>query len=153
MEEIIGVINNLSGHTYDILYDVIFTNERVVANLIQSPLEIARPTSTWTFIIGNWFSGQRDKRELAKISEERRKKLETLNLSEIISANPENFTLNYSDIENVEIKYSMFEYRLVFHLNGSGGKKRSREFTLKKPQLDQVREMVSRTPLQKIKES
>jgi hypothetical protein len=48
MEKIIGSLVGVNGHTFDIVYDLFFTTERVIAVIIRHPADNPRQfTSVW----------------------------------------------------------------------------------------------------------
>ena len=40
MERRIGFLERVSGHTYDTIYDLLFTTERVITLMVQHPTEV-----------------------------------------------------------------------------------------------------------------
>jgi hypothetical protein len=152
-EEIIGTVQKVSGHTYDSVFDLILTSERVVVAIIQRPEDFPVRLSTWSFLVGNRFSRSRQEAERLEISKERQLQLETFSLDKVIALNPGSFAILYQDISAVEIKQGLFDRFLIFHLAGTSKRGMSRTFTLKKKQLPLVRDLLSKTPLRNFKES
>jgi hypothetical protein len=136
-EKIIGSLVNVSGHTFDIRYDLFFTTERVIAVLIQHPSDSPLgATSFWkSALLGDVLSGQGGRRERIKTSQRRRRSLENMTPDELVNANPRNFAIPYSEIASAELTRQFFQWQLRFHLVGPSDKKGTVRFNLSKKQV------------------
>ena len=62
MDEVIESICGVSGHTYDEVYDLFFTEQRLVVIGVQSPNDVSPTNSPWAFLISNWFERNKEKK-------------------------------------------------------------------------------------------
>jgi hypothetical protein len=144
VEKIIGSLVNVSGHTFDIRYDLFFTTERVIAVLIQHPLDSPLgATSFWkSALLGDVLSGQGGKLERIRTSQRRRRSLEGMTPDELVSANPRNFAIPYSEITSAELTRRFFQQQLRFHLSKSPKTGRTVKFNLSKKQVPEAQRLL-----------
>jgi hypothetical protein len=144
VEEIIGTLHEVSGFTFDTLYDLIFTSERVVVVLILSPNDVV-PSETWrALLITGWLSKRNEQQQQQKIIRERHHQSQTLTLNELVLKNSNNFEIRYSDITSIEIKHRLFQYQLCFNFKGISKNKPQRKFIIQKIQIPDLKIMLSR---------
>lgn len=150
-EETIGTLHEVSSHSYDMLYDLQFTSERMIAILIQSPSDIQPSMSPWAFLIGDSFSKRKEQQERRKIAQERHDRYKNLTLDELVAASPDNFAIPYNTIESVEIKKKLLDYHLIFQISGITARKLKTDFLLKKNQVSEATLLLERVLSAKIK--
>jgi hypothetical protein len=150
-EKIIGSLVNVSGHTFDIRYDLFFTTERVIAVLIQHPSESPLGvTSFWkSALLGDVLSGQGGKLERIRAGQRRRRGLEGMTPDELVGANPRNFAIPYGEIASAEVRRRFFQWQLRFHLVGPSDKKGVVRFNLSKKQVAEAERLLEQTSLSK----
>jgi hypothetical protein len=151
MEDIIGSISGISGHTYDEVYDLFFTQLRLVVIGVQSPNDVSPTNSPWAFLISNWFERNKEKKALSKILKERRQEEKALTLDELIMTRSQNYAVKYADIATVEITNRFFENKLVIQYNVSSNQSRTISFTLRKEQIPEVRQIINKVLAPKLK--
>lgn len=151
MDEVIGSIYGVSGHTYDQLFDLFFTQQRLVVIGVQSPDDVSPTNSPWAFLISNWFERNKEKQALSKILKERREEEKTLTLDQLIMTRSQNYAIKYADIAAVEITSRYFENKLVFQLNVGSNKSRTISFTLRKEQIAETRQLINKLLATKLK--
>lgn len=152
MEEIIGSLKQVRGHTYDTLYELIFTSERVITYLIQSPSDMPYSTGVFeTLLIGNWRSKHSERMERKKIADERENILREQSLDDLVAAHRLNQEIRYDNIETVELKRGMFDSSLRFRTSEKAGSYFNLKFTMDKKQLTEARELLDQVLPGKIK--
>jgi hypothetical protein len=151
VEKIIGSLVNVSGHTFDIRYDLFFTTERVIAALIQHPSDSPLgATSLWkSALLGDILSGQGGKLKRVRASQRRRRSLEGMTPDELVKANPRNVSLRYSEIDSAEVRSRLFQHQLRFHLSVPLKTGRIVGFNLSKKQVAETEQLLKQTPLSK----
>ncbi len=115
MERIVGALQEVSGHTYEIKYDLYFTDERIIGVLTKAPNEAAeiRASTVWqNLILGNSFSKRRERSESLRLAEERRNKRKTMTPSQLAACDQSNFEISYDSVSRVDIKSGLLETRL-----------------------------------------
>ena len=146
MEETIGKLREVSGFTYDILYDLIFTSERVVVILIQSPSNAIQYSSFMSMLIGDWYSNRKIQEDRIKFSEELQRQSKTLSLDELLRLNPGNFEIRYSDLSFIKMKHSLLDNRLTFQWADPTVRKPRSVFTLNKVHLTELKAIFPKIP-------
>jgi hypothetical protein len=150
-EKIIGSLVNVSGHTFDMRYDLFFTTERVIAVIIQHPLD--NPLGAKSFwksaLLGDILSGQGKKLEQIKTSQKRRRSLQGMTPDELVSTNPRNFAIPYEEIASAEVTHRFFQWQLRFHLVGPSDKEGVVRFNLSKKQVTEAERLLEQTSLSK----
>jgi hypothetical protein len=151
MEKVIGSLVNVSGHTFDMRYDLFFTTERLIAVIIQHPLD--RPLGAKSFwksaLLGDVLSGQGGKLEQIKTSQKRRRSLEGMTPDELVSTNPRNFAIPYGEIASAEVTRRLLQWQLRFHLSGPSDKKGIVRFNLSKKQAAEAERLLEMASLSK----
>jgi len=150
VEENIGFLRRVSGHTFDTIYDLLFTTERVVALIVEHPSDVQpRKPGMTEMLIGSRMGRQRERIERKKIAEERRRLYDEKGLDELIGLHRLNFEIPYRDIASVEVGRGLLQSALKFHLSGTSEPGRTIRFRLKRKQEEEARRMVSLLPLSK----
>ena len=150
MEKIIGSLVGVSGHTFDIRYDLFFTTERVIAAITQHPLDNPRQITPWHWLfIGGFWSAGREKLKRDRTVKEKRRSLQGMTPDELASANSRNLAIPYSEIASVEIRRRFFQQQLRFHLSDSSNKERTVRFNLSRKQIPETRRLLELAALAK----
>jgi hypothetical protein len=152
MEQVIGFLTGVTGHTFDILYDLHFTEERVIAVLIQHPADVPN-TVSWPsiYIFGNWSSKRKEQTERGELTRERRRDTRNMTPTELLTMRRNNFEIRYSAVTSVEIKKQLFQTQLRFHLAEPSGDRYTRAFGLPKDQIPEARRLLELVLKDKIK--
>lgn len=152
MEKRIGFLERVSGHTYDTLYDLLFTTERVIVLVVQHPSEVSHQFGITELLFGGMLS-RRGERFNRKTSDEGRfSAYEEKTFEELLAGHRFNFEIPYRLIEKVEVTQGWFERRLKFHLNKSATPGSTIPFTLAKNQIPEAQNLLNRALPLKIRE-
>ena len=138
-----GVIAKVSGHAYDILYDLYITDERLIAVLIQNPYESVdyRAFSVWKDLFGgNPFSKRKEQHNFNLLADERRSKHKSMTPSQLAASHPGNIVFNYDSVASVEIKTGCMSARLKIKVINPAFMVRS--FGLAKKQAGETRDFL-----------
>jgi hypothetical protein len=146
MEERIGLLEKVSGHTYDTIYDLLFTTERIIAVLIQHPTDVSYKTNVMDLFIGGQLSKQRELPERRKLAEERRRACKEKPLDELVASHRLNFEIRYSAVTSVEVRRGFFRSHLKFHIAGH-----TYHFTLARVQVPKARQLIEQVFPLKVK--
>ena len=137
------MLHEVCGHTFDVIYDICLTTDRVIAVLIQHPTDVA-PSVFWSrMFIGGWGSRRKKEQEFNEIAAERHRKSQNLSPDELLELNPLNFQISNDDITLIELKSDIsYLYHIKFHFNVSG-RKLTRDFTIHKDQVQEMRQLLA----------
>jgi hypothetical protein len=144
MEKIIDIVHNVSGHTFDQLFDLIFTTHRLVIICIQNPSDVLHNYSLWEFLIGNWISKGKEKQEYNKIIDYYRSQEIVSSLNDLISANPLNREINYEDILSIKISRHLLRNQLKLKIAKLPSESITLTFTISKEQVPYVKELLNK---------
>ena len=149
----IGSLIGVSGHTFDLEYDLLFTTERVIAVIIQHPADIPRQfTPTWrTMFFGSGWERRNEQREREKIAQARRRALQNLIPDELVTTHSGNIEIWYSKISSVEITRRFFQTQLRFHVFEPSTPGQIIHFNLSKNQIPEAQRLLEKVLLSKIK--
>jgi len=157
-EEIIGTICGLTGHTYDIVYDLLFTSERVICVLIQHPADVPPYQSSYgwqNILIGNWNSKRKEKIKQGELVQKRQDEFdqvgEKITPDQLLKSHKFNVELRYEDIVSVQVKKGIFDTHLKFDMNYNGARKSQRKFGVPRNKLSFTREMIEQVLSDKVK--
>jgi hypothetical protein len=143
-ERVIGSLVGVSGHTFDILYDLLFTTERVIAVIIQHPTDIPyKPMSIWqAAFLGSGGAIRREQLERKRIAQERRHALQERALDELVAIHPLNFEIRYSEVTSVEIMRRLFQSQLRFYVSRPSTAEQIIRFTLPQKQISEAQRLL-----------
>jgi hypothetical protein len=125
------------------VYDLFFTTERVIAVIVQHPVDNPRPISVLqAWFVGSFWSSGREELKRNRTVRDKRRNLQTMTPDELVSANPRSFAIPYSEIASAEITRRLFQSQLSFHLSGLSDKKRVVRFNLSKKQIPEAERLL-----------
>lgn len=147
MERRIGFLDGVSGHTYDTIFDLLFTSERVIALLVQHPAEVEYKFGVTELLFGGLLNKSKDRFEKRF---EKRNSVEERSLNyggktfeELLAGHRFNFEIPYDMVRSVEITKGLFQSRLKFYLNDSSPLGPALQFTLSKDQILEAQELLN----------
>lgn len=153
MEKIVGSLVGVSYHTFDNVYDLLFTTERVIACNIQHPGDISyRFTSMLKeAFLGRMATKRMEQSERAKIAQARRHILQEKPMDELVALHPSNFEIRYREVTSVEITRGLFQSQLRFDVPKLSPTRQIISFTLSKEQIPDAQRLLELVLAPKIK--
>jgi hypothetical protein len=145
VEKNIGFLRRVSGHTFDTVYDLVFTTERVIALIVEHPGDIPHKFGMTEMLIGRRLGKQGERVERKRIAEERRRLYEGKGLDELVGLHRLNFEIYYREIVSVEVDRGLFQSSLKFHLSGPLKSGRAVRFGLGRGQVEEARKLIDQT--------
>ena len=127
------------------MYDLCLTTDRVIAVLMRQPGNVTASASLSTLFIGSWGSKRKEERKQDEKTAGQYRKSQSLSPDELLALNPNNnFQISNNDIDSIEIKRDIFlSYHITFQVSVSG-RKVSRSFTIKKDQVQEAKQLLTR---------
>lgn len=126
MESIVGVLKGLKGRTTDMIYDLFFTERRVIAAIVLYPSDFADqygkldPT---TLVMGGYFKQREIKIKSASLMQERRSAFEGKTADEVLALHRNSVEVEYGNVASVRIKKGILGTSLEFVVQNPPGKK------------------------------
>jgi len=131
METKLHTVEQVSGHTFDSIYDLIFTETRLIIVKILDPNDgrgkIMKPNLSSLFF-GSGFSKRNVTIKRLDIADQKREQLKNLSIDEIISDKENCIISKYSDIVNADFSKSLLGRTINLIINNNGNKT---DFTLR----------------------
>jgi len=152
LEDIIGVVQGLRGRTIDIVYDLFFSEKRVVAAVVlyfSDLTDIYEKFSLGTILFGNLGERRIVKLRSLKLMDERRLAFKNKTLDEILTLHKANLEIGYEDVLSVIIRKGLLETSLEFVVQGHPEKKV--DFRLERRQVAEVEGLINRVLPDKVK--
>lgn len=153
MEKIVGSLVGVSYHTFDNVYDLLFTTERVIACNIQHPND-----TSYRFIsilkevfLGRMLTNRMEQSEQAKIIQARRHSLQEKPIDELVALHPSNFEIRYSEVTSVGITRGMFQSQLRLNVPKLSPTRQIIRFTLSEEQISDAQRLLELVLASKIK--
>jgi hypothetical protein len=143
--DIIAVMQGLRGRTSDIVYDLFFGEERLVAAVVlhfSDLADIYREINATDFLFGNLGRHSQVKMRSSKLMEERRTAFQNKTLDEILASHQANLEIDYRSIVSVAVKRSLLKTSLEFIVQGNP--ERKIDFWLETSQIAEVEGLVKR---------
>jgi hypothetical protein len=151
MEKVIGVLDRVSGHTYDTIYDLVFTNERVIAVILQHPSDAIHKIGVKGLLLGGHLAKGRNKPEWKGAAEERLRNYEEKSFDVMMGSHRFNFEISYDNVSSVEITRRFFKSHLAFLISRPSTPDFKIHFTLAKNQFSDARKLLDLAVPSKIK--
>jgi hypothetical protein len=143
MEKSVGFLERVSGHTYDTIYDLLFTTERVIAIIVQHPMDVPFKFGITELFFGGQLTKQRERLNRMRFAEERLRTYKGKTFDELLAIHRFNFEIPYTKITSVEVTRGLFHSRLKFHITGPSISGRTIHFTLGKNQIQDARNLLN----------
>lgn len=142
-EKIIGSLVDVSGHTFDIRYDLFLTTERLIAVIIQHPADNPQFTSAWqSMVLGTlWTSGRGNLKKI-RTAQEKRRKLQGMSPAELAESHPRNIAIRFNEIDSAEVRSRFFQHQLRFYLSAPSNTGRMVGFNLSKKQVPEAKRLL-----------
>jgi len=153
MEKIVGSLVGVSYHTFDNVYDLLFTTERVIACNIQHPSDTAyRFTSMLKeVLLGRMLTNRMEQPERERILQARRHSLQEKPIDELVALRPSNFEIRYSEVTSVEITRGLLQSQLKFEVPKLSPTRQIISFTLSEEQIPDAKRLLELVLASKIK--
>ncbi len=128
--DFVGLLENVSGHTRDMRYDLLFMTDRVMALIVEHPADVPYRFSLTELFIGSKLGRQSERTERRRIADERRSYYREKPPDRLVGADHRNFEIPYSRISSVELRRGLFQSRLRFTVTQPEGRGVVVSFTL-----------------------
>jgi len=152
LESVVGVIQGLRGRTSDIVYDLFFSEKRVVAAIVlhfSDLSDIYRKIDGWTLLFGSFSERSQVKMRSSRLMEERRLAFKGKTLDEILALHGANVEIVYENVISATVKRGLLQTSLKFAVQGNSKKEIS--FWLGDSQVAEVESLISRVLPSKIR--
>jgi|GEM_PF-1591260 hypothetical protein len=144
MERRIGFLSEVTGHTFDIVYDLIFTTERVLALIVHHPADLPMRFGLKEMLFGDGMSRKIRRLEPRESPEERLARYPSMSREELLAHHRFNFEIPYRMVKRVEIRKGRFQRRLIFWAEGPAYPRGTVRFGLTKGQVAEAEEIIAR---------
>jgi hypothetical protein len=142
MEKSIGFLGRVSGHTYDTIYDLLFTTERVIAVIVKHPTDQPFKFGVTELFIGGKLGKLNERFDRKRFTEERLRDYKEQTFDELLASHRFNFVIPYNKITSVEVIRGLFQARLKFHISNSSFVERTIHFNLAKNRIPEARNLL-----------
>ena len=150
MDKVVGSLVGVSYHTFDTIYDLIFTTEKVIAFIVQHPTDVLYRPSLKQFFIGGTLDKRTEQSERAKIAQVRRRNLQEKRIDELVALHPLNFEIRYTEVTSVGIKRGLFQSQLRFDASKLANKRQTIRFTISREQIPDAQHLLEQVLASKI---
>jgi len=152
MEQIVGSLYGVSYHTFDTLYDLLFTTERVIACIVQHPNDFRYRLTLKEFFFGHSLAKRTEQFKRTEIAQERRHRLQAKPISELVTLHHSNFEIRYNEITSVEITRRLFQPQLKLDTSKLPTTKQIIRFTISKSQITEAQRLLRLVLASKVRE-
>ncbi len=131
MESKLHTVEQVSGHTFDSIYDLIFTETRLIIVKILDPNDgrgKIMKSNLSSLFFGSGFSKRNVTIKRLDIADQKREQLKNLSIDEIISDKENCIISKYSDIVDADFSKSLLGRTINLIINNNGNKT---DFTLR----------------------
>ncbi len=151
MERVVGSLAGVSHISFDTIYDLLFTTERVIAVIIRPPIDVLYRAGIAQLLLGDWLVKRNDQLERNRIADERRSAAQEKSPDELLSSHRFNFEIRYDVVTSAEVTRGLLHSSLNFHLAGPSTVTRKISFTLTKDKIPNALHLLSLVLPSKIK--
>jgi len=151
MEQIVGSLFGVSYFTFDTLYDLLFTTERVIACIIQHPDDFQYRLTLKEFFFGHMLAKRTERFKRMEIAQARRHRLQEKPTSELVALHPSNFEIRYSEVTSVEIPRGLFQPQLKLDTSKLPTTRQIIRFTIPRGQIPDAQRLLKLVLASKVK--
>ena len=137
-KRIVGVVEGVTGQTYDAHYDLFFTESSVVAAVVLHPSDLIGAYETRRFeelLIGSTLRRQELRAWSRKLEEERRQSYSNKTIREVLRTHSSSFEIPYDHIVSAGVCHTLLGSILEFVTTTENGTRRKVKF---RPPRDQL---------------
>ena len=145
MESVVGVLEGVRGRTVDTVYDLFFTDKRMIAAILIHPSDfndIYGKIGLMTFVFGNFTQQRAVKTRSLDLIKSRKSAFTNKTADEILALHRSNLEIDYENIIYVTVKKGFLTKSLEFAVKNPPGKKTS--FSLEESQIAEAEELVKK---------
>ena len=145
MEGVVGVLKGVRGRTADTVYDLFFTDKRMMAAILIHPSDfndIYGKIDLKTLVFGSLSKQRAVKRRSLDLIESRRSAFANKTVDEILALPRSDLEIDYENIICVTVKKGILRKSLEFAVKNPLGKKVS--FSLEESQIAEAEELLKK---------
>jgi hypothetical protein len=145
LEDVVGVLRGVRGKTVDTVYDLFFTDKRIIAAILIHPSDfndIYGKIDLTTLVFGNFPKQRAAKMRSLNLIESRRAAFDNKSVDEILALHRSNFGIDYENILYVTVKKGLLTKSLEFGVKNPPQKKVN--FSLEEGQIAEAEELVKK---------
>jgi hypothetical protein len=145
LEGVVGALKGVRGRTFDTVYDLFFTDKRVIAAILIHPSDfndIYRKTDLGKVLLGGSPQEWAVKKRSLNLIESRRSAFANKTIDEILALHWSNLEIDYENISYVTVGKGLLKKSLKFAVKNPPGKKFS--FSLEESQIAEAEELVKK---------
>jgi len=145
LEDVVGVLRGVRGRTVDTVYDLFFTDKRIIAAILIHPSDfndIYGKIDLTTLVFGNFPKQRAVKMRSLNLIESRRAAFGNKSVDEILALHRSNFGIDYENILYVTVKRGFLTRSLEFAVKNPPQKKVN--FSLEEGQIAEAEELAKK---------
>ena len=142
---IVGALKGVRGRTVDTVYDLFFTDKRMIAAILTHPSDfndIYAKINLTNLVFGNSTKLRAVKMRSLDLIESRRSAFTNKTADEILALHRSNLEIDYENIIHVTVKKGLLTKSLEFAVQNPPGKKVS--FSLEENQIAETEELLKK---------
>ena len=145
MENIIKIIKGVNGYTYDSIYDLYFTEERLIYIYLSGPLyfkESSGARNLSEIFTGSIFRIKEEKLRRIQLEEEKRKLLNRMEPDQVLHDIKDSHEIPYKTIQKIKFSRGLtgFHIKISFDVGASGNMEI--KFHVKRQQYAEIRDLL-----------
>jgi hypothetical protein len=121
LEDMIGVVEGVKKGTIDLVYDLFFSDKRVVAAVVvyfSDLMDIYERSNLSTILFGHFLNNRQVKIRSLKLMNERRDAFKGKTLNDILKLHKANMEIDYENVISVMIRKGFLKTTLEFSMHG-----------------------------------
>jgi hypothetical protein len=144
MEKSVGFLEGVRGHTYDTIYDLLFTTKRVIALIVQHPADVPFKFGVTELLFGGQTARRLRRFERKNSSaEDRLSTYQEKTLEELLAGHRFNFEIPYSTVMTIKMTRRFLDTRLKFHIDSPSIIGHAIQFTLAEDQVHNAQKLLN----------
>jgi len=146
LEKILEVLQDLTGITTDTIYDLLFTDKRIIAAIVLHHSDLRelymKLNPLTVMLLGGSGTTRNAKVKSAMLIEKRRAAFKESTPDTILTMHRANIQIDYDKISSVRIKKGLLSSSLEFHIQAPREKKL--KFSLKKKNIVEAKQVIDK---------
>jgi hypothetical protein len=116
MEKYIGHFGPVSGHTYDMIYDLIFTTERLIGINTRHPMDTSYSFQMTDLLIGRKLAGKGERVLAMSRTKPPQIDYTVADWDDLLNERRHSFALSLSNMKSAEVKRGWFKVRVQIYV-------------------------------------
>jgi hypothetical protein len=153
LESIVRIFDDVRGHTYDNIFDLVFTEKRILALRILTPFDGKSGhniSSMASLFVGSGFSRRNESIKRTELADKIRNSFKSMSLDELTSDSESCLEIPFSSVESISLSRGLLDQSIQISILGTQNARVKVKFHPDSEQLDEMQKILSELAPEKL---